>query len=163
MPIRAINAQDTDEIGLVARRMRATLQEVIDERTGVEMYSLDWLKERVLFHLDPRQCTGAVFVFAEPEQPNVGHTIVRIEEDPDGPFGLFSTTYVEPKARRQGIADLLLAEGESWMRQHGLRIFRTYTAQDNLKLIRLYEKHGYSIALKVKEKKMVVLEKVLGP
>ncbi|CAN0477795.1 unnamed protein product, partial [Phaeothamnion confervicola] len=96
-----------DEIDIVAGRMRETLLEVL----GYCEYSLDWLRERVKFHLQ----VGAVFV-VEADRI-LGHTIVR-EEDGKG---LFSTTYVLPESRRLGVADALLDRGEEWMRSRGMR------------------------------------------
>jgi GNAT superfamily N-acetyltransferase len=146
--IREIDAGSEMEIDLVATRMRATLEEVLGEERGREMYSMEWLRDRVRFHLDPARSTGAVFV-AEDGEAIVGHTIVRIERDDDaGPFGLFSTTYVAPSHRRAGVAKLLLARGEAWMRAHAMSSAATDTSESNTKLIQLFEQHGYAITLR---------------
>ena len=127
--------------------MHDTLVEVL----GHCEYSLDWLRDRVQFHID----CGAVFV-AEGRRL-LGQTIVR-EEDGKG---LFSTTYVIPEARRLGVAEALLDQGEHWMRLRGMRSSRTYTSMTNVKLIRLFEKRGYGVVLTNTEKSMVVLERSL--
>jgi len=76
----------------------------------------------------------------------VGHTILRINEMPDGRrYGLVSTTYVDPAQRRGGIADRLLAHGEAWTRAQGMTEAATWTSATNAPLIRLCEKHGYAI------------------
>tara|TARA_R110002096_G_scaffold16898_3_gene57758 strand:+ start:21278 stop:21769 length:492 start_codon:yes stop_codon:yes gene_type:complete len=158
--IRAVNADDHGEVALIAERMQLTLGEVVGEE-GPSMYSMDWLIDRVRWHLDATQCTGAVYV-AESAGTVVGHTIVRAEEDEnDDSMGLFSTTYVAKSARRQGIADAFIATGERWMIQHGLRFAATHTSKTNTPLIRLYEKHQYAIVLRIPENKMIRLGKHL--
>lgn len=144
--IRPIDPHSDDEIALVAARMRETLIEVEGEETGASLYSIEWLKKRVRWHLDPQQCTGQVFVSENGKGHITGHTIVRIEVDEAGKrFGLFATTFVEPAFRRQSVAGLLIAHGESWMTGQGLALAATWTSASNTKLIGLYEKHGYAI------------------
>jgi GNAT superfamily N-acetyltransferase len=71
---------------------------------------------------------------------------VRINEMPDGrPYGLVSTTYVDPVHRQAGIADRLLDRGEIWIRAQGMVESATWTSATNMRLIRLYEKHGYAV------------------
>jgi GNAT superfamily N-acetyltransferase len=177
--LRPINADCDAEVALVAERMRLTLMEVVGGAEGQSMFSMDWLIDRVRWHLDASQCTGAVYVAERAEKAVgnatvghagsriaghaiVGHTIVRIDQDEDGrPMGLFSTTYVAKSARRLGIADALLAKGESWMRDQGLRFAATHTSETNTPLIRLYEKHQYEIVLRIAENKMIRLGKAL--
>ncbi len=149
--IRPVDTSTDDEVVRVATRMRATLMEVLGAERGEAMYELDWLVDRVRFHLDPARCTGAVFV-ADADGEVVGHTIVRVEDEEaagvDGgtTVGLFSTTYVAPEGRRRGVADLLLGRGEAWMRDHGLDTAVTYTDPDNEPLIALYRERGYDLA-----------------
>ena len=144
--IRDINAASNAEITLVAQRMRQTLIEVEGEQVGTALYTMDWLIERVRWHLDPAQCTARIFLAENGDGFIVGHTIVRIEHDDAGKlFGLFSTTYVEPTSRRLGIATDLLAQGEAWMRAQQLTESATWTSSTNKKLIKLYEGYGYAI------------------
>lgn len=144
MHLRALNPQASHEIDLVAQRMRATLIEVEGESVGSALYSMDWLRDRVMFHLDPQRSEGQVLLVVEPEDKVLGHTIVRREAGPDGrAFGLFSTTYVVPDARRRGVAEALLQAGEQWMRSRSLTHAATWTSATNIGLIRLYSKHGY--------------------
>ncbi len=150
--IRPLDRSSDAELELVATRMRATLQEVLDDERGEAMYSLDWLRERVRFHLEPGR---EVFVL-ELDGAIVGHTIVR--EEPEG-IGLFSTTWVAPEVRRQGLATGLLEAGEGWMRQRGLRAAQTCTATDNSGLRRLYEGRGYGVVEEADQ--MVKLERPL--
>jgi GNAT superfamily N-acetyltransferase len=145
--LREINPDSAAEINLVAERMRATLIEVEGEAAGTALYDMDWLQARVRWHLNPVNCKGAAYlaVGEGEEEEIVGHTIVRAEVDAAGqPFGLVSTTYVLPAHRRHGVADLLLAQGEQWMQAQGLPSSATWTSSTNMKLIRLYEKHGYA-------------------
>jgi GNAT superfamily N-acetyltransferase len=144
--IRTIRAAETDTIALVAARMRLTLMDVVGEEEGAAMYSLEWLVDRVHFHLDPARSTGAVFVAEDDVGAILGHTIVRVEaEETGGQVGLFSTTYVDPASRRLGVAEQLLEAGEEWMRGQGLSAAMTHTSAKNEKLIRLYQKRGYRI------------------
>ena len=102
--IRPLNADDPDELELIAVRMRDTLVEVLGRTNGTNLYSMDWLRNRVRWHLDPEKCDGRIFV-ATDDGRVVGHSIVRVDADDNGePIGLFSTTYVEPKSRGRKIA-----------------------------------------------------------
>lgn len=146
--IRDIDASNEPEIELVARRMRLTLQEVVGPEEGEAMYTMDWLIQRVKFHLEPANCIGRVLLAEALGGEIVAHCILRIEADDEGEFGLFSTFYVEPNSRRRGLAERFVAEGEAWFRQHGLTQFRTYTAETNVPLHRLMERHGYAITFR---------------
>ena len=144
--IRAIDPASDAEINLVAQRMRLTLIEVEGEAAGTALYTMDWLRERVRWHLDPALVIAQVFLAIDVGGVIVGHTIVRVETDGDGGrFGLFSTTYVQPESRKDGIANALLLHGEQWMRALGLPSAATWTSASNIKLIGLYAKHRYAI------------------
>lgn len=60
--IRPIDSNSLPEIELVATRMRETLKEVVGAERGESMYSMDWLIDRVRFHLDPNLSTAQVLV-----------------------------------------------------------------------------------------------------
>lgn len=142
--IRPINPKRSDEIALVATRMRATLVEVVHPEKGQTMYTMAWLQDRVRWHLDPTQCDGEVFVAEGQDGEIIGHTIVRVGRHEDGQrFGLFSTFYVAPDARHQGLGGALLDRGEAWMRQRALPEAATFTADTNAPLIALCEGRGY--------------------
>ena len=159
--IRSLEPACETEIHWVAIRMQRTLGEVLGPEEETR-YSLEWLRERVLWHLKSEACTGAVYLAKNHEGNLLGYTIVRVEEEEDGPrFGLFSTTYVESHARRQGVAKALLDTGEKWMREHGLSIARTYTARDNDKLITLYAARGYTLSQSSRPD-MIILSKDLS-
>ena len=144
--IREIDPGSMDEIDWVARGMRRTLIEVEGEEVGTALYTIDWLIQRVRWHLDPDQCIGKVFVAEDRPGHIIGHTIVRIEFEDDGrKYGLFSTTYVDPASRKRAVASDLLLHGENWMHSHDLHAAATWTSATNKKLISLYEKHGYEI------------------
>lgn len=147
MLIRPLDPTCPDEINLVAQRMRLTLIEVEGEAVGRSMYSMDWLRDRVHWHLDPTCCTGAVFLAIMDDAAIAGHTIVRVEHDAQGRrVGLFSTSYVDPAFRRQAVASALLAHGEQWMAAQGLAESSTWTSSTNTPLIGLYARHGYAEA-----------------
>lgn len=146
--------------------MRLTLMEVLGDEAGAALYTLDWLRERVRFHLDPQQCLAAVYVAESDAGEIIGQSIVRVEPArplATGPapeeYGLMVTIYVVPEARRAGAAERLVDQAEAWMRKHGLERAATNTGQHNQKLIRLFEKRGYTISLHTKD--MVQLARAL--
>ncbi len=144
--VRPLDPTRADEVEWVAARMRATLVEVVDPVEGQTLYTMDWLRQRVLWHLDPEACDGQVFVAEEDDGQIVGHTIVRREVTEDGrTFGLFSTFYVAPENRHQGLGSALLARGEAWMTERGLTEAATFTAATNHPLIALCQGHGYTL------------------
>ena len=147
--IRPLNPDSTHEVAWVAQRMKDTLGEVLGEEEGGGRYSLEWLRNRVLWHLDPDRCRGEVFLAEDSEGTIQGHCIVRIDRDeaePESqPFGLFSTTWVQPEVRQQGVALELLARGEQWMHQEGMARAVTFTHPENRKLIGLYSRRGYQL------------------
>ncbi|MBC3863021.1 GNAT family N-acetyltransferase [Undibacterium jejuense] len=144
--IRPLNPDSDQELTLVASRMRQTLIEVESQEFADTMYSVDWLKARLLWHLDQSQCQGQVFLMGDETGYIVGHTIIRIEIIESGVSeGLFSTSYIDPGYRQQGFASALLRQGEAWMRAQSQKVATTWTAATNDKLIKLYEKHGYAI------------------
>jgi GNAT superfamily N-acetyltransferase len=160
--IRPIDRDTGAEIELVADRMRSTLIEVLGYDVGANMYSMDWLRARVRWHLDPAQCTGEVFV-AENDDEIVGHTVVRLGPGGDGdPVGLFSTIYLVPRARRRGVADALVLRGEAWFAAHGISTIGTSTSETNNALFALFAKHGYTIVLRAPESQMIHLSKTVG-
>ncbi|KPV53797.1 hypothetical protein SE17_07510 [Kouleothrix aurantiaca] len=141
--IRPIDAHAPEEIQCVASRMRDALSEVEGAERGAALYTLEWLEERVRWHLaHPRAC---VLVAVDSEQQIVGHTIVRAEQDNDGPpYGLISTTYVLPAARRAGLAQRFLHLAEVWFRAETLASCCTWTSASNAPLIALYTRNGYA-------------------
>ena len=145
MLIRPLDPKSQGEIELVAKRMRETLIEVLGEEEGSNYYTMDWLIQRVRFHLDGEGCVGGVYLCEDAAGTIIGHTIVRIE--PDG-SGLISTIFVVPDERKHGVASALIGRAEEWMVEKGLPTITTYTAQDNTKLQRLLFKRGYEIVLK---------------
>ena len=145
MHIRELDARNDHEVRLVAERMRATLVEVEGEAQGAQLYSMDWLEQRVRWHLDPAQTRAQVAVAVDETGAIVGHTIVRIESPDDAPFGLVSTTYVLPEARQSGLASRLLEHAHRWFRDRGVDTVCTWTSSTNTKLIGLYRKYGYTI------------------
>ena len=131
----------------VARGMHLTLVEV-DGEQGRANYPIEWTRARLREFLDPAKHVAQVVlaVARDDAAAIVGHTIVRINTMPDGRrYGLVSTTYVDPAQRRAGVADALLDRGEAWIRAQGLDEAATWTSAANVKLIRLYEKHGFAI------------------
>lgn len=49
--IRALDPGSEAEIDLVAQRMRRTLIDVEGEETGTALYTMEWLRDQVRFHL----------------------------------------------------------------------------------------------------------------
>lgn len=166
--VRDIDPGSTEQIEWVARGMRATLVEVEGEEVGAALYTMDWLRDRVLWHLGAAGVVAKVALAWTPDDRIVGHTIVRIEREPESsPFGLVSTTYVLPGHRRTGIAEMLLRAGELWFAEQGLARACTWTSNSNDRLIGLYRKHGYAVSAthihEVTGTTMVCLSKALAP
>jgi GNAT superfamily N-acetyltransferase len=132
----------------VALGMHLTLVDVEGEK-GRETYSLAWARTRLREMLDrPHPFDAKAFLAVALDDPAVigGHTILRLNTMPDGRvYGLVSTTYVDPSHRRAGLADRLLDRGEAWLLARGMTESATWTSSTNVRLIRLYEKHGYAI------------------
>ncbi len=146
--IRALDPAVPAEIERVAMGMQATLIEVEGEALGRALHSLDWLRARVRWHLE-HPC-AAVWLALEGDEV-LGHSLVRAEPPgpeetlPPGDWGLVTTSYVWPSARRRGIARQLLLHDEAWMQVQGLSHARTWTGANNAPLIALYEGQGYAI------------------
>lgn len=146
--LRALNPAAPGEIERVALGMQATVIEVEGEAMGRALHSLDWLRQRVQWHLD-HACAAVWLAVVDDEV--LGHSLVRAE--PVGPeetldaghWGLITTSYVWPAFRRRGIARQLLLHDEAWMRAQGLSHSRTWTGASNSPLIALYERAGYAI------------------
>ena len=107
-------------------------------------YSLQWLEDRLRWHLDPTLSCAQVLV-ATSGSEIVGHTIFRIEPPISNPFGLISTTYVLPSARKNGWAAKFLQHAHAWFVSKGARFSGTWTSATNQPLISLYQKCGYSV------------------
>ncbi len=156
--IRPLDPTDAALVELVAQRMRLTLIEVLGETRGTELYEMDWLRERLRWHVDPSSSDSLVLLAHSEDDEVHGHTIVRVEATQEQPpFGLFSTTFVVPERRRDGIAMRLIEVGEEWLQEQGMTRFVTDTSVSNVKLIRLFEQRGYAITLEMDE--MVRLSK----
>ena len=144
--LRPIDRASASERAWVALGMHLTLIEVEGER-GRREYPLSFMRQRLDELLDPgRHVSEIVLAVEAGSSPPViaGHTILRLDRDRAGRrYGLVSTTFVHPGARRVGLADRLLSEGEGWVRTQGLAEIATWTSSTNIPLIRLYEKHGY--------------------
>ena len=145
MTIRRIDPSCCSEPKWVAQRMKQTLIEVLGEEEGGRMYTMEWLVERVRWHLDPAQ-RAEVFLAEAVDGDLVGHTIVRVETQDGEVFGLFSTTFVESGARRLGVANRLLDRGERWMRAEGMTRAVTYTDKGNHGLQALFIGRGYTMS-----------------
>jgi len=158
--VRPLDPAKEQEIELVAQRMRSTLIEVLGEQQGTALYTLEWLRERVRFHLDPAQSEASILL-AQLDEEIVGQSIVRRERDDEGrELGLMSTIYVVPEQRRAGVASALVDEVEAWMRARGLDRAATNTGKHNERLIRLMEARGYAITTRTSD--MVQLSRSLA-
>lgn len=160
MEIRPIDAASAEEVELVAARMRQTLVEVLGPEKGTALYSMEWLVERVRWHLDPQQTTARIYVAESVDGDITAHAIARIEHELDGrAYGYFSTIFVVPGSRNKGLASKLIAQVESWLRSMNMQKIVYNTAAHHAPLIRLFERHGFRISHR--EAEMVQLTKVL--
>lgn len=158
---RPLNRQSQEEINSVAQNMKKTLMEVMGEEKGSQYYSMDWLLERVYWHIELGD--RAKIILCEDAFSNlIGQAIVRVEfdEDLEQEIGYFSTIYIEPAIRKQGAASLLINQVHEWCKEKQLQIVSYSTAKDNEKLLSLFHKFGYEKTLKTDE--MVKLECVLN-
>ncbi len=158
--IRELNPQSPAEIELVATRMRQTLIEVVGEEKGGGMYTMEWLRDRVLWHLDSTKTTSKVLLAEDPHGHIAGHALARIEvADDKTDYGYFATVFVEPTYRRKGIATDFMAQIEKWFVSKNMPKIIYNTAETNGRLIRLFKRHGFVITLFHSE--MVQLTKML--
>jgi GNAT superfamily N-acetyltransferase len=157
MKIREIDPKSNAEIQLVAQRMQQTLVEVLGEEKGKSMYTMDWLVERVRWHLDSKNTDGRVFISESQSGEITGHAIARI--DHGSSFGYFSTIFVEPSSRRHGVATRLMKHVEGWFSERKVPKVVYNTADNHLALIGLFKAHGYDITHS--ESEMVQLTKIL--
>lgn len=159
MKIREIDPQSETEIKLVAQRMRQTLVEVLGQQQGEAMYSMDWLIDRVRGHLDSNNTEGRIFLSENEDGEIIGHAIARI--DHGSKFGYFSTIFVEPKARNNGIAHSLVNHVESWISGRCMPKIVYNTSEKHTAILNLFKSMGYEITHS--ESAMVQLTKVLRP
>lgn len=157
--IREINPNSKEEIELVATRMRSTLIDVLGEEKGSSMYSMDWLRDRVKWHLNLGS-QAKVLLVENIAAEITAHAIVREENNPKGKFGYFSTIYVAPESRDKGIAKTLINAVEIWCRQKNLPYMVYNTAENNHRLIELFKKFSFEIV--ARESDMVQLKKILN-
>lgn len=118
---------------------------------------MEWLRDRVLWHLDSKNTNGKVYVVAAKGQV-IAHAIARVDQTPEV-FGYFSTLFVEPSFRRTGLAKALVDHVERWFRSENMPFILYNTASSHHTLINLFEKKGFSISLKDGE--MIQLKKIL--
>lgn len=157
MKIREIDSQSEFEVHLVARRMRQTLVEVLGEDRGGSMYTMEWLIDRVRWHLDPKNTEGRVFLLENQQGDVVGHAIVRI--DFGSSFGYFSTIFIERSSRRQGFAKRLVKHVEDWLLKNEMPKVVYNTANNHVAAIDLFRSNGYTVTHS--ESEMLQLTKVL--
>lgn len=159
--IREINRESEEEISLVVAGMRQTMIERMGEERGTAIYSMDWLKDRLLWHLDPQQTTAKVWVLEDAAAQVVAHAIARVERDEEAKaYGYFSTVFVAPEVRNRGLAKILLSQVESWFKDLNMPKIVYNTAANHEQLIRLFGRHGYTITHR--EDEMVQLTKSLA-
>lgn len=158
--IREIDRSNRGEIDLIAQRMRQTLVDVLGEEKGGSMYTMEWLRDRVLWHLDETATTAKIFLSENQDGKITGQAIARIELSDDGEqYGYFSTIYVDPAFRRQGWAKSFLKCVEEWFTEKNMPKIIYNTAQSNSTVIDLFCKHGYAVTHT--ESDMVQLTKLL--
>lgn len=81
----------------------------------------------------------------------VGFVIAQIEIERRMMFGHILTVNVAPAYRRKGIAQRLLAEIESMLREKGVKECRLEVREDNVAALNLYQKLGYKLVSKLEE------------
>lgn len=155
--VRRIEAPSEDQLDRVARGMRTTLVEVLGETEGTALYAMDWLRDRVLAHLDPARLDGALFLAETTDGAGCGHLLARPERDGDRPIGLVATVFVEPAWRGRGVAHALFDAGEAWLRARGFAELAYDTADHHARMIGLLRARGYEINFRAPERAMLRL------
>lgn len=157
--LREINPDSNDEIRWVAQGMRQTLIEVLGPENGSALYTMEWLLDRVKWHLDPKATMAKIFLAEDENGEILGHAIARLERDEVSMVhGYFSTLFVHPEARRRGLAHALINHVEAWFRSCKINRIAYNTAENHIVLIRLFEAHGFKIALHDHEMVQLVKE-----
>lgn len=142
--VDSVAPEDDVSVELIARRMRLTLVEVLDEERADAMFEHDGLVERVRWHLDRVTPDRQAEVFmASVDGEMVGHTMVRVDVVDGEELGLFATIYVTPPARRWGVASALVQAGEAWMVERKVVVAATYTDAHNERLLAFFRDHKY--------------------
>lgn len=160
MIIRDIDSSSENEIKIVASRMGQTLVEVLGPEKGKNYYSDEWLVDRLKWHLDRKNCHAKVAVMISVDNEIIGHAIARLEKDEQqSHFGYFSTIYVSPKSRKQGLALRLIEHIEQWLMANDMKKIVYNTAENHHRLISIFEKRGYQITHR--EDQMVQLTRIL--
>lgn len=142
---RPLDLRSAAEQATVAANMRRTLDEVLGAERSAEVHTPAEIAERLRWHLEPAPGRRAAVLVAAGRGGGIGgHTLLRAEPWEQRQVGLFASTWVEPDARRRGVASALLEAGETWMRAQALTEAFTWTDPGNGPLLRLFEARGYS-------------------
>jgi GNAT superfamily N-acetyltransferase len=133
------------------------------QEKGSSYYPKDWFLKRIQEHIDMKdQCE--IFL-AQDNNTNeiIAHTIARVEKNEElsiSQFGYFSTIYVAPSRRRQGVARKMIIRVNDWCKDRSLPFVTYSTAKDHFGLIKLLEECGYKKTIETDE--MIRLKKVLN-
>ena len=120
----------------------ATL-DILDTLYGIEKQSFKreaFTKQHLEYLLTDYNAIGLV---ARVNGEIVGFVIARIEVAGNTPFGHIFTLDVTPSQRRKGIAQRLLLEIETLLRERSIKECRLEVRENNLAAISLYLKTGY--------------------
>jgi len=138
--IRTGEAKDRDYVDDLGRR---TLRDnVAAFRTADD----DRLEASYAEMVDFAFATGSVLLIADRESRPVGF-VLMLDKMPDEvtrtPQGFIAYMAVEPSARRQGVASLLLGAAEEEARRRALPCMGLMVTEDNAAARALYERAGY--------------------
>jgi ribosomal-protein-alanine acetyltransferase len=97
---------------------------------------------------------NAIGLAAKVNGETAGFAIAQVDIRRNVPFGHVLTVDVAPAYRRMGIAQKLLLEVETRLREYGIRECRLEVREDNLAALSLYRKIGYE--------KVGILERYYG-
>jgi ribosomal protein S18 acetylase RimI-like enzyme len=146
--VRDLDPNDEAELDLVVARSLRTLEETIPEwnEPGFTLPNATPAAMKGMYQADLPRADRRFLVAADDarEGANVGHLILSSKTDDAGvSFGSLFTMYVDPRARRTGVASSLLDAAESWLAGRGAVYVRLETHATNIAVTTLFARRGY--------------------
>ena len=149
--LRDIDVTNEAEINLIVERAMETVLETIPEfersreiaLNTFSNFTFDQMKE--MFKRDYDNPDHRTIVAVDKNANSVvGHAIFSLKVDSENQnFGFCYSRFVHPNARKNGIASAFLKEQEKWWRERNASYILAQTHETNIKLQKLFLKHGF--------------------